>query len=211
MFSRFYRPLVAPRLLSSDACPSNHTSVLTRQIRRQFTKPGKQHSGSFIPDPDDPDKIFRNPQTTPNLHLPSDLERKYEESVFGRIPDFLHKEEVSKVLKSIFMYRNYLFPSKNNSAPINAIIRKGILYLCLSRSFALAMPLSIKFGIDKVIRHTDYSQILFAFASYGLSSLLMTYYETKRDNKYKKLGSIVWYQISSKTFAHLLESDWLAH
>lgn len=162
-------------------------------------------------DPDDPDRVVHDPQATPNLRLPSDLERKYEESVFGRIPEFLHKEEVSKILKSIFMYRNYLLPSKNNPGPINDIIRKGLLYLFLSRAFALAMPLCIKFGIDRVIRHADYSQILIAFASYGISSLLMTYFETKRDNKYKKLGSLAWYHVSSRTFAHLLESDWSAH
>lgn len=170
--------------------------------------PLRRFGASEYPPPSNPESDAYNEKQIHRLKLTPEQLRRYEKSIFGHVPAFFQQKDVGDVFKSLFIYRNYIWPSSSNPKQINSMIYRIIFYLCSSRFFALTMPLAIRFGIDKVIQRGDFTQVLMAFGAYAASSLLSTVLDNRRFARTNKLGQIVWHNLSHKAFEHLLNSDW---
>lgn len=189
------------RLASGPRPPWLRAPLGLSPLRRHFADPAE---------PDPKPKDAAEPEHKHRLKLTPELERQFEQSLFGRFPKFLKEENIYEGLKNMFIFRSFLWPCKGNTPAINRMLYKSYAFLVASRGFALLMPISIKYGVDRVMLRGDFTQACAAFAVYCASSVVATHFDNLRGMKSGKITQIVWYKMSANAFAKLLDSDWWA-
>lgn len=142
------------------------------------------------------------------LKLTPELEKQFEKSLFGRMPKFLKEENLFEGLKNMFIFRDFLVPNRKNGQAINGMLWKSYFYLVASRASALLMPISLKYGVDKVLLKSDFNQAVAALCVYCGASVVSTWLDNARAMKSGKITQIVWYKMSARAFRKLMDSDW---
>lgn len=124
------------------------------------------------------------------------------------MPKFLKEENIFEGLKNMFIFKDFLIPNRNNVPAINSMLWKSYSFLVASRAFALLMPISLKYGVDKVLLKSDFNQAVVALCVYCGASVVSTWLDNLRAMKSGKITQIVWYKMSARAFQKLMDSDW---
>lgn len=69
------------------------------------------------------------------------------------------------------------------------------------------MPITLKFGIDAILKSQNHMRSILMFAGYGVFNILTTYFNGLKDSKNTKVIQTAWYKISFQVYNKLLDLD----
>lgn len=141
------------------------------------------------------------------LILPSEMEKEYKQSFFGRCSKLRHTKDFNDTTKSLFIFRDYIVPDSKKDPVFALLIKKSYLYLFTAKSMNILMPYFMKNGINQVTLFSNPQLASMYFVLYGLSNLGSSYFDARKTVENSKVVQTALYKISLRVFKKLMELD----
>lgn len=146
-------------------------------------------------------------QSVKRIKLPIDMEKDFQQSIFGKFEKINRNKELNDAIRSIYVFKDYIIPDSKNDPEFAHLIKKSYLYLVIAKSNNVLMPYFMKNGINAIVISTNPYTAAAYFFLYGGANLTAAYFDGLKTQENSKVVQTAWYKISMRAYKKLLELD----